>query len=70
MPQTPKELSLKMNHIPIKRIDVKVDLKITRLFRIRLWIGLYLIRLLSIVWDCNLDIKYVDDPSRITEFKR
>ena len=65
-----QELSLKMSQVPIKKIDVKVNLKITRLFRIRLWIGLELLWLLSHVWGCDIDVDYVDDPSRLVEVKR
>ena len=65
-----QELSLKMNQVPIKQINVKVDLKFTRLFRIRLWVGLELLWLLSHVWDCNIDVDLVDDPSRLVEVKR
>ncbi len=72
MPLIPEEqeLLLKMNQVPIKEINVKVDLKITRLFRIRMWIGLELLWWLGLVWDCNIDVDFVDDPSRLVEVKR
>lgn len=72
MARIPKELelSLKMNQIPVDKITVTVDLKITRLFHIRLWIGIQLLWLLATLWDCELDVEYKEDPSRLVEVKR
>ena len=66
-PPKPEPIFMEMNQIPISEMRVDVTLRFTRLFRFRLWLGLKLFHLLSILWDCDIDVDYNDDPSRITE---
>ena len=62
-----KTFEFEVNQVPADSITVFVNVKYTRLFRFRMWLGTKLLFALGRLWDCNIEIV---DHELINKFDR
>ncbi len=53
-------IDFKVKSVPVDKITIDVHVKITRQFRLRMWLGFMAIRFLAFVWDCDVIIVGAD----------
>lgn len=56
-----REMEFKVKEIPIEDIIVRVHVEFTRLFKIRMWLGFRLIKLLGWLWTCDIRVEENDE---------
>lgn len=56
-------MGFKVKEIPISEMTMTVHVEFTRLFRLRMWLGFQLIKLLAWLWTCDIGLEE-DDGSR------
>lgn len=56
-----REMEFKVKEIPIEDITVLVHVEFTRLFKIRMWLGFRLIKLLGWLWTCDIRVEENDE---------
>ena len=62
-----KPIEARVRKVPIQKIDMVVKVTFTRGYRLRLWLGYKAIQFLAYVWDCNVEVKGMDDARRDSE---
>ncbi len=52
-----REMRFTVREIPVKEMTITVHVHFSRLFKLRLWLGAQLIKILGWLWTANIEFK-------------